>query len=299
MAQIPRPPKQGAVMTYVAKVAAGYPHILAGEMDADLDTIYGAWNSGADTVNIRDGAVTSAKLAADSVGPREMQDSGVGTSNLADASVTTPKIADGAVTAGKLAPGAVIFPPPATNSVGAAQIIDGSVGTAELVDGAVTVNKMAANAITPAAIADGAVTNAKLAPGALVGPNATFVTITSFSTTTIGSYVRVATLPALTTRGPNPVILFANHGLGIAIGTGVTNVMIRWIRDGTHLCNTAWGPGGGTNIVVPIPSLPWLDVVPAAGSYVYALEVQVTNGTATVYFVAGTTGCGLVARELG
>src|SRR4029434_6695022 len=102
MAQIPRPPTQVNVTTYVAKVAAGYKRILAGEMDADFDTIFGAWNAGADTVNIRDGAVTSAKLAADSVGPRELQDGGIVTANLGDASVTTPKIADGAVTDPKI-----------------------------------------------------------------------------------------------------------------------------------------------------------------------------------------------------
>src|SRR4030095_8254170 len=102
MAQIPRPPKQGNVTTYVAKVAAGYKRILAGEVDADIDTIFGAWDAGDDTGNIRDGAVTSTKLAADSVGPRELQDGGIITTNLGDASVTTPKIADGAVTTAKL-----------------------------------------------------------------------------------------------------------------------------------------------------------------------------------------------------
>ena len=298
MSQIPRPPKQGNYMTYVAKVAAGYPHILAGEMDADLDTIYGAWNAGADTVNIRDGAVTSAKLAADSVGPRELQDSGVGTSNLADASVTTPKIADGAVTSGKIAdgavgtvdladgavtaaklgPGAVTFPPPATGSVGAAQIIDGSIGTVELVDGAVT--------------------RAKLAPGALPGATQ-FVALTSFTTSTLGSWIPVKALPALTTRGANPVLLFANHGLTAVIASAPGNVMVRWTRDGAHLCNTAFGAGGGTNVIMAVPSLPWLDIVPAAGSYVYQLEVWLGGGVSTVAFIATNTGCGLMAMELG
>jgi hypothetical protein len=176
----------------------------------------------------------------------------------------------GAVTAAKLAAG----------SVGAAQIIDGTVGTAEL--------------------ADSAVTHAKLAPGALPG-NGTFVVINNFTTSTIGSWVRVATLPALTTRGANPVMLLANHGLGVVVGTGgpSANVLLRWQRDGAHICNTAFGSGGGTNIITVLPSLPWLDVVPAAGTYVYALEVQLGAGVSTVYFVATNTGCGLVARELG
>ena len=72
---VTRPLKEGSVTTYQAKVAAGFPDILASEMDADLDTIYAAWNGGVGTANIIDGAVTTAKLA-----------------NLA---VTVPKIAVG------------------------------------------------------------------------------------------------------------------------------------------------------------------------------------------------------------
>jgi hypothetical protein len=184
MAQIPRPPKQGNVTTYVAKVAAGYSRILAGEVDADLDTIYGAWNGGADTVNLRDSCVTSQKLAADAVGPRELADGGVFTVALADGAVTTPKLADSAVTDPKIVSvawgkvtGAPAMPttlPPsgpasgglagsypapsiAVGAVGAAQVIDGSLGTAEIADGAVTGPKLAGGAVdTPGLAVDAA-----------------------------------------------------------------------------------------------------------------------------------------------
>jgi len=62
---VTRPLKEGSVTTYQAKVAAGFPDILASEVDADLDTIYAAWNGNVGTANLVDGAVTYAKLAPD------------------------------------------------------------------------------------------------------------------------------------------------------------------------------------------------------------------------------------------
>jgi hypothetical protein len=60
-----RPLKEGSVRTYQEKVALGFPDILASEMDADLDTIYAAWNGGVATANLNDASVTEAKLAPD------------------------------------------------------------------------------------------------------------------------------------------------------------------------------------------------------------------------------------------
>jgi hypothetical protein len=62
---VTRPLKEGSVTTYQQKVALGFPDILASEMDADLDTIYAAWNGGVATANLVDGSVTFAKLAPD------------------------------------------------------------------------------------------------------------------------------------------------------------------------------------------------------------------------------------------
>ncbi len=65
MATLVRPTKEGGATTYQGKVALGFKDILASEVDADLDTMYAAWNGGADSVNLKDGSVTEAKLATD------------------------------------------------------------------------------------------------------------------------------------------------------------------------------------------------------------------------------------------
>lgn len=90
MGTIQRPVKEGNARTYQEKVGLGFVDILASEVDADLDTIYAAWNGGADAINIKDGAVTTVKLAD------------------APNGVTTGKLTDGAVTAAKLALGAPV-----------------------------------------------------------------------------------------------------------------------------------------------------------------------------------------------
>jgi len=116
MSIISRPPKQGGSTTYQGKVAQGFKTILASEADADLNTIYDAWNDGVDAVNIRPNAITADKIAPNQVGPRELVD------NLTGADV----LAVDAITARELAPDAV--------------------GTVELQNGSVTNAKLAADA---------------------------------------------------------------------------------------------------------------------------------------------------------
>jgi hypothetical protein len=323
MAQIPRPPKQGNVMTYVAKVAAGYPRILAGEVDADLDTIYGAWNGGADTVNIRDGAITSAKLAADSVGPRELQDSAVQTAHIADGAVKTPDIDDGAVTdpkivsvswskiggtpasfpAGGTAGGDLTgsYPNPtiANGVVTAAKLAPGTLTGSTIAGDTITAREIAPGAVGTSELVDAAVTRPKLAPGALWDINSVkSVTVTAFNTATGNTWIPVATLPALTTRGASIVQLYTNHGLGAVFSGGPGNLLVRWVRNGAHLCNTVVGCNGSSG-TLPVPSLPWLDIVPSAGAYTYGLEVFLGTGVAAVFFPGGVTGCALMAVEVG
>ncbi len=68
MATIQRNVKTYGNRSFVGEVSSApsnYAPILSNEVDADLDTIYAAWNGGTDTVNLKDGSVTFAKLAAD------------------------------------------------------------------------------------------------------------------------------------------------------------------------------------------------------------------------------------------
>ena len=118
MAIISRPPKQGGSTTYQGKVAQGFKRILAAEADADHNTIYDAWNTGVDAVNIQPNAVTAEKIAPNVVGPRELVDDLPGSVLAVDAitpreiapnAVGSDEIAAGSVTKAKLAPDADLW----------------------------------------------------------------------------------------------------------------------------------------------------------------------------------------------
>ena len=135
------------------------------------------------SAQIADNAVTSSELASDSVGSTQIKDNAVGSSEIASSAVGNTQIADNAVTAAKIAgnavgsaqiaDGAVGSSEIAADAVGAAQIADGavgsaalaadSVGSAQIADGAVGSSEIAADAVGAAQIADGAVGSAALA----------------------------------------------------------------------------------------------------------------------------------------
>jgi hypothetical protein len=97
MATIQRPIKTYGTRKYVSEVAAApsnYAPILSNEVDDDIDLLFAAWNGGADTVNLKDGSVTTPKLAD--------APNGVVTSKVNDLAITTPKLADKAVTKAKM-----------------------------------------------------------------------------------------------------------------------------------------------------------------------------------------------------
>jgi hypothetical protein len=244
MAVIQRPAKEGAATTYQGKVAQGFTKILAAEVDADLDTIYAAWNGGADSVNIGSGSITSDKLAPGAVGTRELADGGVKTIDLGDLQVTTIKLADLCVTTEKLGPGAVT----------SGQIADGTIGPQDLSGGCVTKDKLA-----PGAAVRGS-TGATIPSGVVVGPQ---------------SGTAIAITPTMTTSG-GLVILTSMIGWWLELGIG--NCDFRYIlqRDGANLASARFNLGVNAAIQSALPSPMLIDAAPP-GTHSWSIAISITG----------------------
>lgn len=91
-----------------------------------------------ETQQIKDGAITNEKMAADSVGTEQVIDESIVNSKLANDSVSTEKIENGSVTNDKMA----------ADSVGNTNLQDGSISNEKLEDGSITNEKLAVNSIT-------------------------------------------------------------------------------------------------------------------------------------------------------
>jgi len=125
------------------------------------------------TGNIADGAVTLAKLGADSVNGTKIADDAINSEHYVDASIDTAHIADAQITADKLASNAVTTAKINADAVTGAKIADdainsehytdASIDTAHIADSQITTAKLASNAITTIKITDANVTLAKLA----------------------------------------------------------------------------------------------------------------------------------------
>lgn len=103
---------------------------------------------------VKNGAITTDKIAQAAVTTTQLADNSVTTSKIVDYNVTTQKLAEGAVTSDKISGG----------SVTTTKIADKAVTEQKLADFAVTSQKIAPNTITAANIKDGSITSDELSP---------------------------------------------------------------------------------------------------------------------------------------
>ena len=109
------------------------------------------------------GAVTNAKLGADAVTSAKIADNAIDSEHYVDGSIDTAHLADDAVTGAKIDALTVATGNIANLAVTSGKLADGAVGTAKLADDAVTTAKIADAQITTDLLATDAVTAAKIA----------------------------------------------------------------------------------------------------------------------------------------
>ena len=126
-----------------------------------IGTTMTAANDG--TLDLKDGAVSTAKIANANVTAEKIATDAVETSKIKNANVTTDKIADGAVSELKLDDSAVTRNKIATGAVVARHISNGEVTGDKLATSAVGTQKIANGAVTESKLGEGAVTRQKLA----------------------------------------------------------------------------------------------------------------------------------------
>ena len=165
-------------------------------LSASVDDTFIEVEAGALTV--KDGSITAAKVATNTLTGNEIQDASIAAAELADdacitrtiqdSAVTTSKLANTAVTSGKLADGACTTDKLAASAVTTAKLLDANVTSGKLANDAVSTDKIADAAVSSAKIASGAVLTASLgdaqvSTGKLIDGNVTALKLASNSVT--------------------------------------------------------------------------------------------------------------------
>ena len=138
---------------------------LQNQVDALLEQLRESLEQ-AESGQIIDGSITTAKLADGAVTGSKIADGAVGSEKIAALAVATAAIAELAITTAKIANKAITTAKIADKAVGTDQMDDSSITSAKIRSGVVTADKLASGAVTTAKLGAGAVTGEKLAAGA-------------------------------------------------------------------------------------------------------------------------------------
>jgi len=140
--------------------SAGYLSAKVDDSTLEVDTT-------AHVLQVKDGGITSAKIADDAIYSHHIADGSIYSNDIADGAIYSVDIADGQVFSSDLADGAVTADKIADEAVTSDKIAPGAVTSDEIADGAITSADIADNAIYSNHIADGQVFSNDIAPGAI------------------------------------------------------------------------------------------------------------------------------------
>ncbi|MBU3680236.1 MAG: hypothetical protein FGM32_11655 [Candidatus Kapabacteria bacterium] len=147
-------------------------------------------------IDVRDGAITQAKIAPGAIGSNEL--------------------ANGSVTSSKLATGTIPTSLPPTGSAGgdltgtypSPAVALGAITTSKLADASVSSSKLVDAAVTSAKILDGAVTTTKLADGSISTPKLSMTGVVA------GTYGNEMNIPQITVDDRGRILVISNKSVG-------------------------------------------------------------------------------------
>ena len=157
--------------------------VKAGDLNLNQkQALYAIWEEKEQTItsqDIKDGAITSAKILDGTIATADLADSSVTSAKIADATIATADLADGSVTTAKIAADAVTGAKIADDQINSEHYVDGSIDTAHIAADQITSALIADDqinsehyvdgSIDTAHIADLQVTTAKIAADAITG----------------------------------------------------------------------------------------------------------------------------------
>ena len=147
-------------------------------------------------IDIRDGAITQAKLAPGAVGPNELANGSVTSSKLASGTIPSSLPPNGA--AGGDLTGTYPSPSVAIGAISSQKLTDGAVSTSKLADAAVSASKILDGAVTTAKLADGSVSTTKLSSTGVVP----------------GTYGNEMNIPQITVDDRGRILVISNRSVG-------------------------------------------------------------------------------------